>query len=134
MPTGEEILGVDLYRSVAGWLLQLPTVASRYTEAEQSVDGTASDLSHAFFRPPRLGGAFGPAYEPWKALRDEMRRILAKTASNLELTGEALRLAAEEYSRSNDRSRAGVQPAQKWRVGVPAFEIRQEMIDPPRGG
>ncbi|MFC4107594.1 hypothetical protein [Micromonospora zhanjiangensis] len=81
-------------------------VASHYTKAGHSLDEALHGLAQAFLRSPRLGGPYGPAYEPWRALRDEMRKILTQTASNLELTGDALCIAAENYERSDTAAEA----------------------------
>jgi hypothetical protein len=84
----------------------LPSVASQYSTAAGYVAGTGSGLAAAFLRPPQFGsGTYGRVYESWKVLRDEFQKILGDTATNLELTGEALCLAAREYART-DRAAA----------------------------
>ncbi|MGH3389974.1 MAG: hypothetical protein ACRDOO_13980 [Actinomadura sp.] len=73
-----------------------------YATANGKVANTDSGLSAAFLRPDYFGGGgYGPVYGPWVALRNELQTILADTAKNLELTGEALCLAASEYAKAD---------------------------------
>ncbi|GAB3800462.1 hypothetical protein GCM10027605_16050 [Micromonospora zhanjiangensis] len=106
MPDSGKDLGVDRYRLWQAGSKDWPMVASHYTKAGHSLDEALHGLAQAFLRSPRLGGPYGPAYEPWRALRDEMRKILTQTASNLELTGDALCIAAENYERSDTAAEA----------------------------
>jgi hypothetical protein len=95
-------LGVDLYNlEVAGREL-LPAVADIYTSANRSIASTDSELASAFRRPEQLGGGeFGPLYANWRALRDELQKVLGDTADNLRLLGHALNLAAIEYAKTD---------------------------------
>ena len=78
-------------------------MAAQYTIAHVSIARSDSGLTNAFLRPDLFGGGtFGPVYEPWKALRDELEQILRDTGTNLAQTGEALCLAALEYAKTDD--------------------------------
>jgi hypothetical protein len=102
MPDSGKDLGADLYELWRAGRDNLPSVASQYKTAGEHVARTDSGLANAFLRPDRFGaGTYGPVYGPWKGLRDELEKILSDTATNLELTGEALCLAASEYARTD---------------------------------
>jgi hypothetical protein len=98
MPDEGKDLGADLYELWLAGRKNLPNVAQVYADANGHVAST-EDLVHlAFHRPEQLGGAFGPAYADWRELRDQLQRILADTAANLVLTGQALCVAASMYA------------------------------------
>jgi hypothetical protein len=102
MPNSGTELGADLYELWRAGTDNLPSVAAVYRAASGHVAGTDSGLPYAFMRPDRFGGGtYGPVYAPWRGLRDELEKILSDTATSLELTGEALRLAAAEYARTD---------------------------------
>jgi hypothetical protein len=94
--------GLDLYELWQAGRDRLPTVALQYTEANNAVAHTDDGLAAAFLRSPHLSGdSYGPVYPAWKTLRDELQTILHDTAKNLELVGEALCLAANEYAKAD---------------------------------
>lgn len=103
MPDRGEDLGVDLYELWRAGQDNLPTVSREYAVATAYVADASDGLAAALWRPTRFhrGGAHGPAYAPWVELRDELQRILADTAVNLELVGDALCLAATRYARTD---------------------------------
>nr|MDT0657598.1 hypothetical protein [Micromonospora sp. DSM 115978] len=71
------------------------------------MSGGEIGLTYAFLRPDRFGGGtYGPVYGPWKDLRDELESILSATATNLELTGEALCLAATVFAATDEAAAA----------------------------
>jgi hypothetical protein len=94
MPDRGEELAVDLYGLYTAGKDNLPSAAGEYRKASGFV---AADLAPVFRRSDLLGGPYGRAYPAWAALRDEMHKILAETAANLEAVGEALCLAAHQY-------------------------------------
>ncbi|WP_203869825.1 hypothetical protein [Plantactinospora endophytica] len=81
-------------------------MAEEYDAAARLVGDTNSGLANAFMRPTQLGGPYGPTHGPWRSFRDELESILSDTAVNLELVGEALRLAASEYARTDSAAGA----------------------------
>ena len=105
MPAEGSELGADLYDLWRAGRDNLPSVASEYATANNHVANTGDGLGAAFLRPETFGGGlYGPVYAAWRALRDEFQTILADTAKNLELVGEALCLAASEYAKADDRA------------------------------
>jgi hypothetical protein len=107
MPHSGRDLGVDLYHLWLAGTDNLPSVAGEYVVARNEVASTEVGLIGAFRRSERFGGGpYGPAHAPFVALRDDLRRILADTAENLELTGEALRLAASGYAQTDSAAAA----------------------------
>jgi hypothetical protein len=107
MPDSGKDLGADLYELWRAGRDNLPSVASQYSAAGGYVASTDSELAHAFLRPEWFGGgAYGPVYGPWKGLRDELEAILRDTAMSLELTGEALCLAASQFASVDDAASA----------------------------
>lgn len=107
MPNSGEDLGADLYELWRAGRDNLPTVAAQYSAATGFLSSTDYGLHYAFQRPGRFGdGAYGPVYGPWKDLRTELEGILSETATNLELTGEALCLAATEYAETDEAAAA----------------------------
>jgi hypothetical protein len=101
VPHSGRDLGVDIYGLWRAGRRDLPAVADQYAAARSAVARTA-DGDGAFRRADRFGGgAHGPAHAPWTGLRDELEQFLKETATNLELTGEALCLAAAEYAKTD---------------------------------
>ena len=99
--SGEE-LGADLYALWRAGSNNLPRLADEYAGASDLLAQTSAGQAYAFQRPEFFGGgAYGPVYGPWTGLRDDLEKILGDTATNLELTGEALCLAAQEYAQTD---------------------------------
>ena len=94
--------GADLYKLYRAGRKTLPTVARQFAITNGHVADTDRGLAIAFTRPSQFGGEKGPAYEAWTELRDAYQTILAETAKNLELVGEALCLTATEYAGADD--------------------------------
>jgi hypothetical protein len=102
VPDTGTALGVDLYGLLKAGKDHLPTVAGQYRKAVAQLDQAEGGVPTAFSRLPSFGGGmYGPAYQPWRDLRDELDRALSQTASNLDATAEALVVAAVEYARSD---------------------------------
>jgi hypothetical protein len=121
MPHSGRDLGVDLYHLWLAGTDNLPSVAAEYVVARNEVASTDIGLIGAFRRHERFGGGpYGPAHAGWTALRDELRTILAETAENLDLTGEALRLAASGYARTDSAAAAELERLRRDRVSSPA--------------
>lgn len=119
MPHTGTDFGVDLYGLLKAGKDHLPTVAGQYRQAVASLDQTEGGLSAAFARVPSFGGSlYGPVYQPWRDLRDELDLALSRTASNMDATAEALVVAAFEYARS-DRAAAEEMDRQRRTYGEP---------------
>ena len=83
-PDSGKEFGADLYGLWRAGKDNLPSVAAQYTIAHVSIARSDSGLTNAFLRPDLFGGGtFGPVYEPWKALRDELEQILRDTGTKL---------------------------------------------------
>ena len=106
MTAESDNLGTDIYGLWRAGRGSVPSVAAEYATANGFVARTDDTMDAAFRRPDRFGGTFGPVYDSWRALRDELQTILGNTADNLELTAEALCLAATEYARSDTDAKA----------------------------
>src|SRR6266511_2122846 len=63
-------------------------------------------LTGVFARDPALGGTYGPAKAPWESLRDSIVDVILKTAANMDDTGLALMMAAEEYAKTDEAASA----------------------------
>ena len=95
--TGRE-LGADLYGLTIVAKRNFPTVATDYRHAQQALAATSSQEG-AFRRPDHFGGGpSGPAMGAWSELRDTVITIVSETATNLELTSQALLLATSWYA------------------------------------
>jgi hypothetical protein len=102
MPDSGKDLGADLYLLWRAGRDNMPSVAAEFATANRAVAATQDGLENAFLRSDYFGGdTRGPVYPAWTVLRDELQRVLGDTAVNLELTGEALCLAATEYARTD---------------------------------
>ncbi len=101
MPAAGKDLGADLYSLWLAGRDNMPSVAAEYATANRRIAETDDTLNRAFLRPEQFGGVYGPVYESWRALRDELQRMLADTAANLDLTGDMLCVAATEYARTD---------------------------------
>jgi len=106
MPETGIDLGASLYELRKAGRHHLPTVALQFAEANLAVASTEENMSQVFSRPPELGGPYGRTYYSWRSLRDELQTILADMATYLELVGQALCLAAEEYARADAEAAA----------------------------
>jgi hypothetical protein len=102
MPDSGQDLGADLYQLWRAGRDNMPSVAAVFANANRSVSDTHNGMEAAFSRSDHFGGGtYGPVYPAFTALRDELQRILGDTAVNIELTGEALCLAATEYAKTD---------------------------------
>lgn len=121
MPDTGIDLGADLYLLWRAGRDNLPSVAAVFATANRAVAETDDGLDNAFRRSDHFGGgAQGPVFPQWTALRDELQLILANTAVNLEATGDALCLAATEYAKTDE-------------AAAREFErLRIDSGDPPR--
>lgn len=105
MPHSGEELGADLADLYTAGRFKLTALAAEFSTAGTALFNTAADSS-LFARHPQLGGSLGPAKGPWDDLRDEIVGLLKETATNLEDTGTALMMAAEEYASTDAAARA----------------------------
>lgn len=107
MPDHGKDLGADLYHLWLAGKTDLPAVAGAYSSAANNVSATDNDMYSAMWRPTRFGGdSYGPVFYSWTALRDELASMLADTAMNLALTGQALCRAATEYAKTDSAAAA----------------------------
>ncbi|HEY2947409.1 MAG TPA: hypothetical protein VGJ53_03265 [Micromonosporaceae bacterium] len=104
MSKSSDELGAELYELWFAGERRLPAIAEEFATAASRVGGSMNGES-AFWRPSELSGPYGAARGPWVSFRDEVYDILKETADNLDLTGEALSLAAREYAKT-DRAAA----------------------------
>ena len=104
MPHSGETLGADLVKLYDAGTYKIPEIADQFRDASAALIDTYR-MTGVFARHPDLGGTFGPAQEPWEALRDAIVDIVMKTAVNLEDTGAVLVMAADEYAK-NDQAAA----------------------------
>lgn len=127
MSDSGEDLGFDLYQLWRAGRDNLPSVAVEYAAANNHVANTEYNLSSAFLRPADFGsGSYGQVYNSWRSLRDDFQIILADTSRNLELVGEALCLAAEEYSRADSGAAKELRDLRK------REDFPQIAVPPPR--
>lgn len=64
----------------------------------------APDTASLLARHSTLGGFKGPVSASWEELRDAVVDLLVTSADNIEDTGQALLLAAEEYAKTDDEA------------------------------
>ncbi|MEO3743484.1 hypothetical protein [Plantactinospora sp. B5E13] len=93
--TGEE-LGADCVDLWEGGYFELKPLGAQFGEAAGRLALTEGHEG-CFWRSSELGGPYGPVRQVWADFRDEVHVILRETAENLDLTGDALILAANEY-------------------------------------
>jgi hypothetical protein len=100
-------LGVDLYHLWKAGIDNYPSVAYRYAETLQYVDGTERALSYAFRRPDVFGGGtFGPVYQPWRDLRDGLSDAIGETRTSLLSVADVLCMAVKTYQETDDEAAA----------------------------
>jgi hypothetical protein len=93
---GEE-LGADLYELWVAGHRQLPQIAVQFVKAGHDLSLTEPN-DDVFWRSAEMGGGSGPALAEFARFRDTMMAIFRDSQENLELAGEALTLAANEYA------------------------------------
>jgi hypothetical protein len=100
-------LGADLYHLEVVAKRNFPTVAADYRTAHGAVAATTA-LQTGFRRPADFGGGGpnGQAMEIWMRLRDGFGQVLADTATNLDLTAEALMEAVQVFAAADGAARA----------------------------
>jgi hypothetical protein len=110
--TGEE-LGADCLDLWEAGYYELKPLAAIFRDAAGKLDLADGGLSN-MYRDAKLGGPYGPVRDTWSDFRDDVFAILRETAENLDLTGDALMLAANEYMSSDQAAKdkfAQLQPA-----------------------
>ncbi len=101
--TGEE-LGADCLDIWEAGYYELKPLAGIFRDAAAKLDMTESGM-YNMYRDSKLGGPYGPVRYVWADFRDDVFAILRETAENLDLTGDALMLAANEYMRSDQAAK-----------------------------
>ncbi|AVT36672.1 hypothetical protein [Plantactinospora sp. BB1] len=92
---------MDLYELWVAGDRMLPEVAQQFAEAGKRFGQTESGDGY-FSRPAEIGGGgYGPAQRAFAELRMTMSAIFRDSQSNLELAGQALKMAAENYATSD---------------------------------
>jgi hypothetical protein len=105
VPKAGEDLGADLYELWLAGERQLPLVAQQFAEAAKWFGQTESGDGY-FSRPPEIGGGgYGPAQRAFAELRTTMSAVFRDSESNLELAGEALKMAADRYAASDQAAK-----------------------------
>ena len=89
-------LGADLHDLWKAGRDNLPTVARVYSLASSDLGATHGALGAAFTGAAPFGGDV--VLTSWRTLADQVQKIMADTADNLEDTGVALCLAVEEFA------------------------------------
>lgn len=82
----------------------LPTVANVYAQSCNDLAATSSGVPSAYVGSEPFGGS--STLQAWTAFHDAVQVVLADTATNLELTGEALCTAANAYAATDDQAAA----------------------------
>jgi hypothetical protein len=82
---------------------ELKPLARTFDDAARRIDN--ADGALLLHRGSELSGPYGPVLQAWSDLRDDVFAILRETAANLDLTGDALLLAAREHLRSDRAAR-----------------------------
>lgn len=104
MPHAGEELGADLVDLYDAGRYKMKAVAEQFRTAGGTLFRTDGQTA-VFARHPALGGSSGPAREPWEALRDAVVDVVFTTAANMDDTGLALMMAADEYAKTDDAAR-----------------------------
>jgi len=104
MPHSGEELGADLVDLYDAGRYKMKSVAELFRGAGGELVRT-DGMTGVFARHPDLGGSSGPARRPWEALRDAVVEVIFKTAANMDDTGLALMMAADEYAKTDDVAR-----------------------------
>ncbi|GAA2471308.1 hypothetical protein Ahu01nite_079120 [Winogradskya humida] len=125
MPHSGDELGADLVDLWEAGQYQLKPVAQQFRLAAGNLLLTDS-VGHNFYRDGKLGGPYGPAKPAFDDFRDAVFEILRTTAENLELTGDAMVLAADEYAQTDDVA------AKKFQELQPAVEAAHPQDGTPQ--
>lgn len=104
MPDVGKDLGVDIYELWLAGKEKLPAVAAQYDEARRNVAKTDDNALTALTIPSDLLGNHGEVLGPWRALRDELLKILSETGTNLTMAADALVMAADAYAETDHRA------------------------------
>jgi hypothetical protein len=97
--TGEE-LGADCVDLWEAGYYELKPLGAQFRDAAAKLALTEDGESN-FWRDTELNGPYGPVRQVWADFRDNVFNVLRETAENLELTGDALILAANEYTNTD---------------------------------
>ncbi|GLY32499.1 hypothetical protein [Kineosporia sp. NBRC 101731] len=101
MPHQGERLGVDIARLYQAGQHKVIPLADEFREAASKLL-KAPNTAVLLTRHEHLGGVRGPAQAPWEDLRDQLVEMLLTTATNMEDTGNAMLIAAEEYAKTDN--------------------------------
>ena len=97
MPHRGDELGADLVDLWEAGKYELKPVAQQFRLAAGRLL-LADNSGYNWYRDGKLGGPYGTAKGPFEELRDAFFEVLRTTAENLDLTGDAMVMAAEEYA------------------------------------
>jgi hypothetical protein len=117
-------LGADCLDLWEAGYYELKPLGQTFNEAARQLD--RHDASLILYRSSELGGPYGPVVDVWSDFRDDVFAILRETAENLDLTGDALMLAAREYMSSDKAA------ADKFRQLQPALIAGHPEKEPPK--
>lgn len=105
MPKSGRDLGVDIYELWLAGDKSLPLVGAQFADAGQKFGLTESQDGY-FWRPAAFcGGGYGPMQQAFAQLRETMSAVFRDSQSNLEVAGQALKMAATEYAASDEGAR-----------------------------
>jgi hypothetical protein len=105
-------LGADLVAIWKAGTVNYPAVALEIGTALAAVDTTERGVAFAFQRPEVFGGGtFGPVYQRWRDLRDDLATVLNETRANLTDTAEVLRMAVILYNDTDTEAAAQLKQA-----------------------
>jgi hypothetical protein len=122
--TGDE-LGADCLDLWEAGYYELKPLVDIFRDAAAQLDMTDAGM-YNMYRDSKLGGPYGPVRDVWVDFRDDVFAILRETAENLDLTGDALMLAANEYMKSDQVAK------DKFRELQPAVIAAHSKKEPPR--
>lgn len=101
--TGAE-LGADCADLWAAGHFELKPLGAVFREAARNLHLADCGLPN-MYRDSRLDGPYGPVRDAWCDFRDDVFAVLRETAESLDLTGDALILAANEYLRADQAAK-----------------------------
>jgi hypothetical protein len=102
--TGDELAADCLDLWEAGYY-ELKPLGEVFRDAAGKLVLTDQGLGN-MYRDGKLGGPYGPVHGAWSEFRDDVFDILRETAEALDLTGDALVMAAKLYMGEDEAVKA----------------------------
>ncbi|MFD0970603.1 hypothetical protein [Plantactinospora endophytica] len=105
-----ERLGAKLQEFVRAANGELPIVEAAFRRVLDKLQNSQYMMSTAFLRHPNFGGGGGDKHTAVvEQFAETIAECVSKAEERVSLTGDALRLAAQEYSRADDGARTELQ-------------------------